>query len=224
MAKIPSTADLKIANVGQLYEGIRAQAHAKLKKTYAQVQASLQQIVQGMVRTEILASNTTRSLLGGKLQSDFGLESSQASSAVNKIIDYIANNIELNLKYSYKGKDIALFTLDLLPLGIDALTELPQGSYRSSGKYGGGDVTWLTWLLTKGTTVVIGDFWVFPNPEGSTRSGSVMQKVSRNNPDGFRVDPAFAGVADNNFVTRALSPIIPKIQDKIFKEILEGFK
>jgi hypothetical protein len=101
---------------------------------------------------------------------------------------------------------------------------LPGGSYTSSGKLGGGDVTWLSWLLEKGTQVVIGDFWVFPDPEGITRAGSVMQKVSQKHPEGFRVDSSFSGTPQDNFVTRALQPLLPGIRDIVFKKIEEELK
>ena len=41
----------------------------------------------------------------------------------------------------------------------------------------GGNVDWLEWLLTRGTQVVIGDFWLFEHARGFTRSGgsSIMR-------------------------------------------------
>jgi hypothetical protein len=83
---------------------------------------------------------------------------------------------------------------------------------------------WLSWLLEKGTQVVIGDFWVFPDPEGITRAGSVMQKVSQKHPEGFRVDSSFSGTPQDNFVTRALQPLLPGIRDIVFKKIEEELK
>jgi hypothetical protein len=224
MAKFNANSNLKISNVAQLHEGIRKQVNKKVKKSYSSVQSSVAEVLRGMIRERLLASTVTQSLLSGKLRSDFGLTQTDANRTVNRIIEYVATNIQLSVKYAHRGKDVAVFTLDLLPMGVKVLSALPEGNYASTGKFGGGDVTWLTWLLTKGTQVVIGDFYVFDDPEGTTRAGSVMQKTSKKHPDGFRIDPGFAGTEEDNFVTRALTPIIPKIQKILFQKILEGLK
>jgi hypothetical protein len=219
-------ANLKAANIAQLKEGIRQQVNKKVKKSYMQVQASVTEMIRDMVRKQLRASNVTQSLLSGKLRFDFGLTETDAGRTINAIIEYISNNIKLSVTYARRGKNVAVFMLDLLPMGVKSLSELPQGNYTSTGKFGGGDVSWLTWLLTKGTQVVIGDFYAFQESEGITRSGGpvAMQKTGKKHPEGFRVDPGFAGAEQDNFVTRALEPIIPKVQNILFKKILEGLK
>lgn len=213
---------IKLTNgIGELEQAIRSHVKNRANRTFKQVESLVKQKLETKIRSNILSSNTTRSLLNGKLRSDFGLNPTDAGIAVAAIVDHIVNNLEVNLKYSFRGKNIATFTLDLLPMGIEELSVLPQGNYLSTGKFGGGDVSWLTWLLTKGTTVVIGDYYVLENPRGASRSGSsVMQKNGKGG-SGFRVDPAFAGTAQDNFVIRALEPIIPEIIDEIFKVFKE---
>jgi hypothetical protein len=67
-------------------------------------------------------------------------------------------------------------------------------------------VDWLEWLLTRGTQVVIGDFWLFEHARGSTRSGgsSIMRRIENIPREPFRVDPNFSGTIDDNFITRAI--------------------
>lgn len=215
---------VKAVNPAQLQAGIRLEISKKVRKSYAQTEVSIGDTARGMVRRHLLASGAVQSLLSGKLQSDFGLDSAGANRTVNQIIEYISNNIMVSFVSTPKSDSVATFTLDLLPMGVRGLAALPAGQYTSTGKFGGGDVSWLTWLLTKGTQVVIGDFYVFDDPKGSSRAGSVMQKTGKNHPEGFRVDPGFSGTERDNFVTRALAPIIPKIRNTIFQKIKEGLK
>lgn len=209
---------IKLINgIGELEQAIRTHVNNRANRTYRQVEALVKQKLESKIKTNISSSNTVRSLLNGRLRRDFGLSIPDANAAVAAIIDHIVENISIELKYSYRGKNIATFSVDLLPMGIEALSMIPEGDYISTGKFGGGDVSWLTWLLTKGTTVVIGDFYVFDNPKGSTRSGLGVMQKNAGNKSGFRVDPSYAGTLDDNFVTRSLHPIIPEIVDEIFK-------
>ena len=219
-----SKGGLKFRERREIAVAIKKEMIKKLRKTYGNIKASITEITRGMVEKQLMASNVTQSILAGKLREDFGLTQTQANRSVQEIINYVSSNMKVMLNPSTTAETIAVFTLDLLPMGTKGLQSLPGGSYTSSGKLGGGDVSWLNWLLEKGTQVVIGDFWVFPDPKGISRAGSVMQKVSKNHPEGFRVDPGFAGTEQNNFVTRALQPIIPKIRDIVFQKIQEGLR
>jgi hypothetical protein len=204
---------------GELDRSVRDYINKRATATYKQVESRVTTAVREKIRQHLFSSGTTQSILNGKLRSDFGLTYTAAQIAVNSIISHVIDNIKVSIKYSYKGANIAIFSLDLLPLGMDKLSQLPEGNYISSGKYGGGDVTWLTWLLTRGTTVVIGDFYVFEGISGTSRSNeSVMQRGR----SGFRVEPGFAGTENDNFVTRALDPIIPEIRDEVFKTFIEA--
>jgi len=215
---------LNTNGTGPLEKVVRDYYKKRATSTFKQVEAKVTQKVKTKIQNYLLSSGTTQSILSGKLRSDFGLSYSDAISSVTSIINHISANISISLKYSYKGANIANFSLELLPLGISELSNLPEGNYISSGKYGGGDVSWLTWLLTKGTKVIIGDFYVFEGISGTSRSNeSVMQKV-KNGASGFRVDPGFSGSEDDNFVTRALAPIIPEIRNEIFKTFKEALK
>lgn len=213
-----------IDGFGELDRSVRDYINKRATSTYKQVESKIQDKVSEKINRSILSSAATQSILSGRLRSDFGLTIDAAQVAVKSIINHILSNIKLSMTYSYRGANIALFSLDLLPLGIKDLAQLPAGNYLSTGKYGGGDVTWLTWLLTKGTSVVIGDFYVFTGISGTSRSNeSVMQKVTTGR-SGFRVDPGFAGSENDNFVTRALEPIIPEIRDEVFKTFIEALE
>jgi hypothetical protein len=215
---------VSVDGIGELNRSVRDYINKRATATYKEVEEGVTINVRKKIRTSLSSSNAIKSLLSGKLKSDFGLTDSAATVAVRSIIDHVSDNIKVSIKYSYRGANVAVLSLDLLPLGVDAIAALPAGNYISTGKYGGGDVTWLTWLLTKGTSVIIGDFYVFEGARGRSRSGqSVMQKNVRGG-SGFRVDPGFAGSKDDNFITRALTPIIPEIRDEVFKTFIKALE
>ena len=224
MVKATSNATLSIKETDAIRKTINKRVGQKVKSSYSRIESSIQDLVQEMARKQLMSSNVIQSVLAGRLKSDFGLSQGMASGAVKEIIEYISNNIEVSFQPSNKTGSVATFSLNLLPMGVRGLTSLPEGNYSSTGKFGGGDVSWLTWLLTRGTQILIGDFFVFDNPEGKTRSGeSVMQKVGKGSKP-FRIDPGFSGTEDDNFVTRALNPIIPQVKQTIFSKIKEGLK
>jgi len=224
MAKVTSDATLSLSKTDAVRDAVRKQIDKKIKKSYSRIESSIQDLVQERARSQLMSSNVMQSIVAGKLRSDFGLSQAMASSSVKEIIDHISDNIEVSFTSKSRSGALATLSLNLLPMGVNGLASLPAGNYISTGKFGGGDVTWLTWLLTRGTQILIGDFFVFENPEGKTRSGeSVMQKIGKGSQP-FRIDPGLSGTEDDNFVTRALGPIIPQIRETIFKKVREGLK
>jgi len=223
MAKTTANATFKVFDNNAVRDAVRKQITKKVKQSYARIESSIRDLVKQEAERQLMSSSVTQSILSGKLRSDFGLSQSAAGNAMKEIIDYVSENIEVSFTSRSRSGAMATLSLNLLPMGVKGLTSLPAGEYTSTGKFGGGDVTWLTWLLTRGTQMVIGDFFVFDEPKGKTRGGSVMVRDKKGK-GGFRIDPGFSGTEEDNFVTRALSPIIPKIRNTIFKKIQEGLK
>lgn len=223
MVSINTSASLKLVKKGEIDSAIKKDISKRVKKAYQTVETKLGRIVQDMVERQLMASSTMQSIVGGKLRSDFGLTVSMANEAVKEIIDHIVSNIKVS--FTTTSRSAALLSLELLPMGIDQLAALPAGSYMSTGKLGGGEVSWLTWLLTRGTQVILGDFYVFEGPKGRSRTGeSIMQRVGKTGQEGFRVDPGFSGTEEDNFVIRALEPVLDKIRDVVFSTVAEGLK
>tara|TARA_R100000008_G_scaffold85238_2_gene74683 strand:- start:526 stop:1197 length:672 start_codon:yes stop_codon:yes gene_type:complete len=223
MANMNIPANLKLVKKGEIDSAIKKDITRRVKKSYQLVETKLGRIVQDMVDRQLMASSTMQSIMNGKLRSDFGLTTTMASEAVKQIMDHIVSNIKVS--FTATSRSAAVLSLELLPMGIDQLTAIPAGSYMSTGKLGGGEVSWLTWLLTRGTQVVLGDFYVFENPKGRSRTGeSIMQRVGKTGQEGFRVDPGFSGTEEDNFVIRALEPVLDKIRDVVFSTVAEGLK
>ena len=77
-----------------------------------------------------------------------------------------------------------------------------------------GNIPWLQWLLTAGDSIIIADFGVDYGPYG--RSGMARMTVSRRP---FKVDSAFSGTPENNFITKALTPRAGDIEKAIIRSL-----
>ena len=76
-------------------------------------------------------------------------------------------------------------------------------------------IPWLEWLLTAGDTIIIANYGV-QYGAGLGRSGGANMVSLKKAPIGpFKVNRAFSGSIDNNFITRALDAVEPQIQNAI---------
>lgn len=193
---------LKITDSFVFYEAASTDIKKRISAILPNISKQIEPKVAILINSAIFSSPTTQSLLAGKLKDDFGLFGNVASTALQNVINYISQNIEVKLETA-KG---SILTLSIIvPSGdISSILDLPGASYPSKS----GEITWLEWLLTRGTEVIIGDFWVFPHAKGFTRSGgrSIMLRLV-NQGEPFRVDPGYAGTAEDNFIIRAIEPI-----------------
>lgn len=191
---------------------INKNAKFKSGKTSAEVQAS----ISALIHKALMDSDTVKELLSGKLRHDFGLYGNLVETTMSSIITYISSNINLDVEKS-TGKNASKINIKLMPGDFSKIISTSGGSFKSSG----GKVDWLEWLLTRGTQVVVADFWLFTHARGTTRSGGseVMVKISKKKRDPFRVDPQHAGTVDDNFITRALETVY----DDIAKIVAESY-
>ena len=179
------------------------------------------------IKNSFNKSETVSAILGGILQADFGLTDDMAVEAVDSIVEYVSNNVQIIYTKSKKTSDLlASFTLVFLP-NKDFYKEIKNGSYISEGIYVtgygiNGDVNWLEWLVTKGTQVILSNFYVYYE-EGKGRSNQAIMiytdKAGSTRSGGFMVNPEHAGTEDDNFVTRAINESIPIIRAFIQKEM-----
>lgn len=179
------------------------------------------------LKGELNKSETVSSLLGGILQADFGLTDSMAVEAVDSIVEYLTSNIQILYTKSRKADDLlASFTLMLLP-NPDVYRYIKNGSYISDGywvtNYGiDGRINWLEWLMTRGTQVIISNFYVYYEDGLGRSNQAMMVYTDKGGPvrsAGFMVDPEHSGTEEDNFITRAINNTIPQIRAFIVKEI-----
>lgn len=174
-----------------------------------------------VIEDQLLSCDTIKELSDGDLRHSFGLTRDKAAAAIVDIISYMSSNISLSLIGRSKKNSLTL-TLDMLPIDSKFINSVSNGVIESEG----GFVTWLNWLLTKGTQVVIGDFGeiTLPGVHGRSGGNTVMVELRGSVVRPFRVDPDHAGTANDNFITRAIEPVRPKIMDIVTKEVLKALK
>ena len=189
----------------------------QFNKKSNQINSNLSAQMAIIVGSTLNASPTVRSLLGGTLKDDFGLQAGEAGSAITNIIAFLSKNVTAQ---ALGIKDGVQINLNFLPGGFDDILSVPGGSYKSRG----GEVNWLEWLLTKGTQVVIADYALFDGAKGKTRSGGSKVMIPQVNKPAFRVDPQHAGTIADNFISRALDPAKDEIGNLIINEMQRSIK
>lgn len=190
-----------------------------IDRILAKARPVIQNRISNLLRTAIEGSLTIRSLKGGKLQVDFGLTDGAASAATVDIVNAVVSSVNVFFQKSRRGKTLGNLVIQIDPATVSAIvqTSTTNGIYNSNGH----QITWLNWLMTKGTQVVVEDFEVVSTDydERSRSGGGLML------PTGgvFRVDPEFAGTPGDNFITRAIIANGPNIRRIIQEEFRRLF-
>ena len=191
----------------------------KVDKILTKAKPAIQNRISNLLRTAIEGSLTIQSLKGGQLQVDFGLTDGAAAAATQDIVNAVVSAVNVFLKKSRQGKTLGNLVIQIDPAIISALvqTSTTNGIYNSNGH----QITWLDWLMTKGTQVIIEGFELVQTVDYDDRSRSGGGFML---PTGgvFRVAPEFAGTAGDNFITRAIianGPNIRRIIQEEFKRL-----
>jgi hypothetical protein len=184
-------------------------AYAKeLEKHFRSVSGSLLSSLRPIIASALSSSPEIQSMSGGLLQADFGLTSNPGQSIVSSIISTLALKTE---KVSTNGKIITGgFTVVMQPQDYSNLFSLPVATQIIEG----GSLPWLKWLLTLGDTIIIANFGVEYGPYGRTGRAR-MTEESRP----FKVNSAFSGTVDDNFITRAIQRSKSQIINAIIKAV-----
>lgn len=161
-----------------------------------------------VISSALASSPEIQSLSGGTLKADFGLTSDPTSQIISSIVSTIDVQIQ---RVRSSGANISGgLRITVQPSDHSNLLSLPIATQAIRG----GSLPWLKWLLTLGDTIIIADFGVEYGPHGRSGGGRM---VSGNRP--FKVNSAFSGTADDNFITRAMARNKTLIEDAIIGAI-----
>ena len=194
-----------------------------IKSRLSTIQENTAKIASAIILTSLNNSDTVQSLLSGSLRDDFGLFGNVVQITVNNIVKYVSQNIKVRMDEYERGGTIFRISIQLLESpDLQNIIAVPLGTFPSTG----GTVDWLEWLTTRGTQVVIGDYWMFQHARGRTRSGGtkIMKKLTSPQGEPFRVDPKYAGTPDDNFITRAIEDVADEILNAVALEIEKVMK
>ena len=170
---------------------------------------SIEEQIRPLVSAALLSSSEIRSLSSGTLRIDFGLTQDPSADIVNAVTNSLSVQARKAVASSSGIKGGVLITLQ--PTDYSNLFSLST-SVQITEK--GEVLPWLEWLLTLGQQVIIADFGVEYGSYGRTGGGHMVEGVAA-----FKVNSQYAGTIDNNFITRAINPILPQIRNIIIKAL-----
>jgi len=189
---------------GMIYSGLAKE----IQKHFNKVSGKISSVIKPILIASLSSSPEIRSLSSGVLQADFGLTSDPSMSIINSVSNSISVQSQ---KVTTNGSNInGGFTVYAQPSDYSNLLSLPVATQAIEG----GSLPWLKWLLTLGDTIIIAGFGVEYGPHGRTGKARMTED---NRP--FKVNSAFSGSIDDNFITRAIKKSEKAITNAIIKVI-----
>ncbi len=141
------------------------------------------------------------SLIGAELGKEFGIPSSDAINKLDKIINVLADDIEVKFtRFSVRGSIIyGGIQVYIIKDDLKSILSLSEGFVKTDK---GQDLPWLDWLIVQGDKIIITDYEIkYGNYSNSRAGGAIMSKSSGGI---WRVPPQFSGTINDNWITRAI--------------------
>jgi hypothetical protein len=186
----------------KILQALQQEAKTVIQKNYGK----LRNAIKPIIIDSIYDCPEMESVRSGKLKYDFGIETDPTLIIAWSVAD------SMRLSYSYSPSYVFNFQITVQPINDNTLLSLPQ-SFVKLGD--GGEIPWLEWLLKKGSKIIMLDFGVLYKQAGRTGGAIMVENISP-----FMVDPNYAGTDDDNFISRALSKNINKIQQTAWQTLL----
>lgn len=180
----------------------RSAINSRMHLVAQDIRRDLQKTVEDLLKN----SPEYKSLSGGMLMAEFGLDN--PDPALNDILTVIRNSIDVSV--------VPVMTIgERLTGGINVTilrNAIKDIINLSSGKYEGKlfNIPWLEWLLTQGDRIIIAGYHITynitPAQNKASRSGVAVMESG----GGWRVPPQFSGTEDNNWISRTFNPAVIK--------------
>ena len=178
-------------------KALRTEVNKVLSKSAKSIEAKIKPLIQGALTN----SPEIQSLNGGTLAADFGLTSNPGNQIVTAIISTLRVRTQRG-----KGRELGGVIVELQPTDYSNLLGLPVAEQQVDG----GSIPWLYWLLTQGDAILIANYGVEYGQFGRTGEARMSEKFAP-----FKVNSAFSGTPENNFITRAVNTVSKQIRQAI---------
>lgn len=186
----------------------------ELRNVFKKAAERIKKQLQAMVKEAIESQGEYQSLLRGQLKDELGIPN--PASRVDSIVNTWINNVEVNTKpVSISGSSltggifIGMVKQDYSDvLGMSEATIVDQKT--------GSVIPWLYWLLLGGGGILVKDYAIKIGPSRRSRTGNAVMVKSLKN---WRMPAKYVGVADNNWVYRAISELDSKIENMMQAEL-----
>ena len=156
--------------------------------------------IKPIIASALFGSPEIVSLQSGVLRFDFGLTGDPGPQIVNAVVESLQVRMQ-KVRGGANGVSGGV-TLSIQPSDYSNLLTLPVAMQALEIE---GSIPWLEWLLFAGDSIIIAHYGV-EYGAGLGRSGGAHMVNLKDAPLGpYKVNSAFSGTADNNFITRAMS-------------------
>jgi len=188
--------------INHIYEGIAEHLNKQLRTNTKNVIKTLKNSVKEWVKNQPEITSLLANGAYGSLSAHFGLTSSEAESAVRRIVLAVADSLQVKIK-PITSKLKGTLEFNFQQTDFMNLLGLSEG-HRTTAK--GTDLHWLDWMTMKGDTTIILGYSYVAGPTGRAGGGEM------NIGGMWRVPPEFSGTKTNNFITRAFEGTEEEIQ------------
>ena len=182
----------------------------EVDRAFKKSSSEIRNEIKPIVANALFGSPEIVSLQGGVLRFDFGLTGDPGPQIVNAVVESLQVKVE-KTRGNANGISGGL-TLSVQPSDYSNLLTLPVAMQALEIE---GRVPWLEWLLFAGDSIIIAHYGV-EYGAGLGRSGGAHMVSLKDAPLGpYKVNSAFSGTIDNNFITRAISRVSSEIKNTI---------
>lgn len=208
-ARIPGKVSFAVGNLNTLLR-------AELERIAAQILDRSKPIIKekvGELVTAALRASPEYNIILSDSNIQGFLGSTQYASVLEQVINLLVNNISVNRRKT--ALEITLFAGNYA-----SLSQVPFAQFVSES---GIVIPWLEWVLLSGTSVVnTTHAFVFGDFENSRTGFGLMFPSSLVTTNSLSSVPAqIAGTAADNWITRALNPLGPDIEQIVIQVVTQ---
>jgi len=193
-----------------------------LDKASIQIEKRIADLLRSSIETHSVIESLGDAPNIESLQVAFGLTDGMASEAASQIVNAVISAVRVERRKSRRAI-IGSLVVNVDPVLATSLvlSTVPASTYTSNGHL----ISWLDWLLTKGTQVIIGGYEVISTvrDNAKSRSGGGFMLKTGSQAMSFSVPSKFAGTAGDNFITKTIFASRPNIENIIRTEITRLF-
>lgn len=170
-----------------------------------------------IVNNAIINTPEYSSILGGKLQYEFGIANS--STKLAGLLDIWSKNIDITYDPpKVLGNGTIKSSLSASMIRIDFSDVLYSDYAYMTDTFRGYSLPWLQWLLLEGNRILVPGYQIIVGANSRSRTGSAVMRSSPGK--SWKVPAEFAGTKNDNWITRALNKTDTEIE-ALLTRILE---
>ncbi len=178
-----------------IHKRIKQSMYADVTKTFAKAKLLIEKALKMEVSVWLANSPELESILSGSLRGDFGIVS--PAGPVSAIIEAVSQSVEVEYYPLARNLSGTALAIRIQPRTLQNVLGVVPSVVTEKGE----SLPWIEWLLKRGDDIVVSNYHVVESERG--RTGEAVMKPGGNYTVG-RVNPAFSGTEDDNFITRAL--------------------